>query len=76
MYLLGEFDPRKYVRVNRNARQEMAPPRLGRFDEEGYRLSSIDVALGVDINIYFDVDINIDIGMTGAIEICRRFCCC
>lgn len=37
MYLLGKFDARKYLRANKSAKQEMAPPRPGKFDEEGYR---------------------------------------
>lgn len=37
IYLLGDFNHRKYKIVNRNAKQEMAPPRPGKFDDEGYR---------------------------------------
>ncbi|CAM9934281.1 unnamed protein product [Ectocarpus sp. 8 AP-2014] len=37
IYLLGDFNHRKYISVNSNAKQEMAPPRPGKFDDEGYR---------------------------------------
>ncbi|CAN0447074.1 unnamed protein product [Pylaiella littoralis] len=37
VYLLGEFDPRMYLRANKSAKQEMAPPRPGKFDDDGYR---------------------------------------
>lgn len=37
VYLLGNFNARKYLRANKNAKQEMAPPRPGKFDEDGYR---------------------------------------
>ena len=37
MYLLCDFNPRKYVRANKSVKQEMARPRPGKFDEDGYR---------------------------------------
>ena len=37
IYLLGAFDPKRYVKVYKDVKQQMGPARPGRFDGPGYR---------------------------------------
>lgn len=37
MYLLGAFDPKRYVCMHKDVKRQMGPARPGRFDDEGYR---------------------------------------
>ena len=37
IYLLGKFDPTKYMKMYKDVLQQMGPARPGRFDGPGYR---------------------------------------
>ena len=37
IYLLGAFNPKSYIRMHKDVRQQMGPARPGPFDRQGYR---------------------------------------